>query len=63
MDPWDFAEFINDYHDLLLSPPAESEDDETDVDKNSTFLSAEVAKVSTGMSPEVFIDLTENDKE
>lgn len=63
MDPWAFAEFINDYHDLLLPPPAVPEDAETDIGKNAPFLSIEVAKVPEGMSPEEFINLMENDKE
>lgn len=58
-----FAEFINDYHDLLLSLPAEPEDDETDAGKNGPFLSVKVAKVPEGMSPEEFIELMENDEE
>ena len=63
LDPWAFAEFINDYHDLLLPPPAVPEDAETDIGKNAPFLSIEVAKVPTGMSPEEFIELMENDEE
>ena len=63
MDPWAFAEFINDYHDLLLPPPAVPEDAETDIGKNAPFLSIKVAKVPTGMSPEEFIELMENDEE
>lgn len=63
LDPWVFAEFINDYHDLLLPPSTVAENDEADVDKNGSFLSVEVAKVPAGMSPEEFIDLMENDKE
>ena len=63
LGPRAFAKFINDYHDLLLPPPAEPEDDETDVGKNGPFLSVEVAKVPEGMSPEEFINLMENDKE
>ena len=62
MDPWAFAEFINDYHDLLL-PPAVPEDGKEDIGKNAPFLSIEVAKVPTGMSPEEFIELMENDEE
>lgn len=63
LDPWTFTEFINDYHDLLLPSPAESEDDETDTGKNGPFLSIEVAKVPEGMSPEEFIELMENGEE
>ena len=40
-----------------------SEDAETDIGKNAPFLSIEVAKVPTGMSPEEFIELMENDEE
>lgn len=63
LDLWAFAEFINDYHDLLLPSPDEPENDETDIGKNNPFLSVEVAKVPTGMSTEEFIDLIGNDKD
>lgn len=48
---------------FCFPPPAVPEDDEADVSKNGPFLSVEVAKVPTGMSPEEFIDLMEKDKE
>ena len=45
---WDFAVFLNGYHDLLLPPPADSEGTKTDGSENKIFLSVEIAKVPEG---------------
>ena len=45
---WDFAMFLNDYHDLLLPPPAGSEGAKAGNSQNKIVLSIEIAKVSEG---------------
>lgn len=63
LNPKDLAKLINDYHDLLLSPPAVSETDEADDDNDGPVLSVEFAKIPRGMSVEDFVDLMENNQE
>lgn len=45
---WDLANFLTAYHDLLLPPPADSEEVEADGSENKIFLSVEITKVSEG---------------
>ncbi|HJD03559.1 MAG TPA: hypothetical protein H9921_02870 [Candidatus Mediterraneibacter caccogallinarum] len=62
LDPWDFAELINDYHDLLI-PPAVPEETEADDDGDGLSITMQIAKVPAGMDFEEFIDIMENDNE
>lgn len=59
LNPWDFTELINNYHDLLFPPPAMPGNDETD----GLSISMQIAKVSAEMSFEDFVDLMESDQE
>ena len=63
LDPWNFAELINNYHDLLLPPPAVPGDDEAKDNRNEHSISIQVAKLPAGMSFEDFVDLMESDQE
>ena len=49
---WDFcrdlANLLTAYHDLLLPPPADSEEVEADGSENKIFLSVEITKVPKG---------------
>lgn len=63
LDPWDFADLVNDYHDLLLPPTAVPGDDEADINRDGLSITMQIAKVPAGMSFEDFVDLMENDNE
>ena len=45
---WDLANFLTAYHDLLLPPPADSEEVKADGSENKIFLSVEITKVPKG---------------
>lgn len=62
LDPWDFADLINDYHDLLI-PPAVPKEDEADDNGNGLSITMQIAKVPARMDFEEFIDIMENDDE
>lgn len=62
LDPWDFADLINDYHDLLI-PPAVPKETEADDNGKGLSITMQIAKVPAGMDFEEFIDIMENDNE
>lgn len=59
--PWDFADFLINYHDLLLSPPAASE--KRNDSENKIFLSVEIAKVPEETDENDFLDWVEEMEE
>ena len=61
--PWDFAGFLIDYHDLLLSPPAASEKERGNDSENKICLSVEIAKVPEGAEEDDFLDWVEEMEE
>lgn len=62
LDPWDFADLINDYHDLLI-PPAVPKETEADDNEKGLSITMQIAKVPAEMDFEEFIDIMENDDE
>ena len=60
---WDLANFLNGYHDLLLSPSADSEEEKADDRENKLFLSVEITKVPEGTDEDDSCDWDEEIEE